>query len=167
MSTGIDGHGIGGVSVNVSYVLAASAVAASHTGDTAETALATVTIPANAMGPNGRVRITTQWSFTNSANNKTLRVRFGGPSGTVYASNIQTTTASVRDQREIANRGVANSQVGGASNTNTSFAQTSGAVVTSSVNTAAATTVVLSGQLASSGETITLESYLVEIIRGP
>jgi hypothetical protein len=40
-------------------VLAASAAPASHTGDTLETALATIPVPAGAMGPNGQLRVTT------------------------------------------------------------------------------------------------------------
>jgi hypothetical protein len=40
-------------------------------------------------------------------------------------------------------------------------------MITGTANTAADTTVVLSGQLANTGETITLRSYMVETIYGP
>ena len=59
-------------------VLGASAVAASHTGDTNPFTFATVTVPANAMGPNGRLRITFFWTTTASGNSKVLAVNFGG-----------------------------------------------------------------------------------------
>jgi hypothetical protein len=144
-------------------VLAASAVAASHTGDTLEAALATIAIPAGAMGPNGQLRVTTQWTYTNSANAKTLRVRFGGTSGTPYLAQSSTTTASAVFQNRIANRGAANSQIG---NSNTSFGATTGAVVTSAVDTSAAVNLVITGVLANAGDTVTLESYLVELSYG-
>lgn len=148
------------------HVLAASAVAASHTGNTSETALATITVPAGAMGPNGLLRVTTQWSYTNSANNKTLRVRFGGASGTGYLGNNVTTTNAFRDQRLIANRNAANAQVGQSTGVLTSggWGTSTSTPVTSSVDTSAAADLVISGQLANAGETVTLESYLVELL---
>jgi hypothetical protein len=144
-------------------VLAASAVAVSHTGDTLETALATIAVPANAMGPNGQLRVTTQWSYTNSANGKTLRVRFGGTSGTSYLAQTSTATASAVFENRIANRGAANSQIG---NSNISFGPTTASAVTSAVDTAAAVNLVLAAHLANAGETVTLECYLVELFHG-
>jgi hypothetical protein len=140
-------------------VLAASAVAASHTGATSETTLATVTIPANAMGPNGRVRITTVWSATNSANNKTLRHKFGGVN---YFAQNMTTQQGWRHQNEIINRNATNAQVG---NTSNAFGSLSGAPIASAVDTSAAVTVLITGQLANVADTLTLESYCVEILR--
>jgi hypothetical protein len=144
-------------------VLAASAAPVSHTGDALETALATIAIPAGAMGPNGQLRVTTQWSYTNSANNKTLRVRFGGTSGTSYLAQTSTATASAVFQNRMANRGAANSQVG---NSNTAFGASAAAIVTSAVDTDAAVNLVLAAQLANAGENVTLESYLIELFHG-
>jgi hypothetical protein len=144
-------------------VLAASAAAVSHTGDTLETALATIPIPAGAMGPNGQLRVTTQWSYTNSANAKNLRVRFGGTSGTSYLAQAVTTTASSVFQNRIANRGAANSQIG---NSNTAFGSTTAGVITSAVDTSATADLVITGQVVNSGETLALESYLVELFHG-
>jgi len=144
-------------------VLAASAVAAAHTGDTLETPLATIAIPAGAMGPNGQLRVTTQWSYTNSANGKTLRVRFGGGAGTSYLAQAVAATASAQFQNRIGNRGAANSQVG---NSNTAFGTTTAGVVTSAVDTSAGVNLVITGQVANTAETVTLESYLVELFHG-
>lgn len=146
-------------------LLAASAVASSHTGDTNETALATITIPAGAMGLNGWLRVEATFSYTNSANAKTLRVRLGGISGTSHFARSPTTTAGLRLLWVIANRGAANSQVGWQSGSN-SFDTTSGAITTSAIDTSAATTLVITGLLANSGETIRLESYAVELLNG-
>lgn len=60
-----------------------------------ETTLATVSVPANSMGPNGSVIVTAVWSYTNSANVKTMRGRFGG---TTFYQTQPTVTASRRSQ---------------------------------------------------------------------
>lgn len=144
-------------------VLGASAAAVSCPADTSEDLLATVTIPAGIMGLNGILRIYHLWSFTSSANNKTPRVRLGGIGGTVYGSDVFTTSATWQDMRWIANRGAANSQIGGKSSAGILTFSTS-SNITSSVDTSAATTLVFTGQKASAGETLTLEQYLVELL---
>jgi hypothetical protein len=148
-------------------VLAQSAVAASLTGVTTDSALASIAIPAGAMGPNGRLRVTTLWSITNSANAKTLRVRLGGLAGTAFQSIALTTSASFRAQCEIANRNNQASQVGAnASIGSGGWSATGAAIATAAIDTSAAATLVISGQLANGGETITLEGYLVELAYG-
>lgn len=136
--------------------------------DTSESTLATVTVPAYRMGPNGRVRITTVWSVTNSATSKITRIRFGGTSGTLYHSTGQTTTASLRTMTEIANRNSASSQVGMSTSATGGFGTSTGAVVTSSVATTSAADIVFRAVWGANvaGESITLESYLVEILYG-
>ena len=146
------------------YALGYSSVAVSHTGDTTETTRATITIPAGAIGANGRVRITTLWSYTNSVNNKNMRVRFNGLAGTVYANYQTTTTATIRAQAEIANVNATNSQKGSNTAGTGGWHTSTGAVVTSAVDTTAAVDIVLTAQLTDSGETITLESYIVELL---
>jgi hypothetical protein len=145
------------------YILAASAVAVPHTGDTNETTLATVTIPANAMGANGAIRVHAVFSYTNSGNNKVPRIRFGGLSGTQYKANTVTTTASAQIISWIQNRNATNSQVGPFNSVN-SVGLSAASPVTSSVDTTAAVDLVFTGQLTNTGETITLESYIVELL---
>lgn len=148
------------------YVLGRSAVAVSCPADTTEDILATITVPANSMGANGMLRITTLWSFTNSANLKTMRVRFGGASGTQYVLlSFNTALTASYSQILIGNRNATDSQVGPMAGS-TSFSTNANSPITSSVDTTAETSIVLSGQKASSGETITLEMYLVELIYG-
>jgi len=114
------------------------------------------------MGANGILRITALFSYTNSVNNKTLRFRFGnGLSGTIFVSSINTTTASYRLTHVIQNRNSASSQVGGM--LNGTIGGSTSAVVTGTIDTTAQQTVSITGQLANTGETITLESYLVEL----
>lgn len=144
------------------YVIGASAVAVPLTGTTSETVLATIAIPAGAMGPNGQIRVTTLWSPTNNANNKTMAVRLGGLSGTLFQQAVQANVTHQQNHCRFGNRNSASSQVGASLlgfgwNANTS------AVVTATVNTANAQDLVITGTLASSGDTLTLESYLVEL----
>lgn len=145
-------------------VLAASAVQVSHTGTTAETALATVTVPANALGANGILRITSLWSNNNNANTKTPRIRYSTITGTTYNAISPTTNLSHRLQCQIANRNATNSQVG-ATSAVTGFGQGAGAVATGAVDTTASSTIILSGQLANAGDTMAIESYIVEILK--
>lgn len=143
-------------------ILGASAVAVSGAADTNENTLATITIPAGAMGLNGILRVYSNWSFTNSANTKTLRYRLGGIGGTVYFQTAQTTQAWYADFRIISNRGATNSQVG--PQNSAQFGSGSGSPATSTIDTSAATTLVITGQKGLAGDTLTLESYLCELI---
>lgn len=145
-------------------ILGASAVAVSGPADTSENILATITVPAGAMGLNGFVRIAHTWTITSSANSKILRVRFSGAAGTSFFANTLTTFATLKADTIFANRGAANSQVGSSFFTGTGGSSGHTAPVAASVDTTAATTIIISGQKASAGETITLESYLVELI---
>lgn len=156
------------VGVGPEIVLAKSGAAISTPADTTEDTLVTVTVPANAMGANGFLRITTLWTFTSSGNNKTPRIRFSGAAGTIYMNPVFTTTVGLSQITVIANRNATNSQIGFASAATNGGLGTSSASanVTSAVDTTAASSVVITGQKASAGETLTLESYLVELIPG-
>lgn len=151
----------GGIGLKSPGVLARSAVAASVTGTTSETTLATIAVPAGAMGVNGGVRISGLFSYTNSANSKALRVKFGG---TTYYGPTVTTTASAPFLFEIWNRGAANSQVGPGVTNTVPLGAAAVAPTTSAVDTASAFNITFTGQLANSGETITLEAYTVEVL---
>lgn len=147
-------------------VLAASAVAASHTGDTSETTLATVTVPGGTMGPNGILRITSVWSWTDSANTKRPRIRFGGPSGGQYLHIASATQNNDHGSflRMISNRNSESSQVGLIGHSETaSFGIEDTGLKTGSDDTSVDQDLVFTGLLTDAGETITLESYLVEL----
>jgi hypothetical protein len=144
-------------------VLCKSAVAVSAPVDTTEDTLATCTVPAGAMGANGALRITTNWSITNNANNKTPRIRYSGAAGTSYAGPTWSTQVNGQFVLSIQNRGATNSQVGQAMLMNTTAAGTS-AVSTSSADTTGSTSVVMTCQKATAGDTCTLESFLVELM---
>ncbi len=143
-------------------VLAASGAAVAHTGDTIDTTLATVAVPAGAMGPNGALRITALWSWTNSANTKRPRCYLGGA---IVSAVSVTTNGALALQRLLQNRNSQASQVTFQTGVTGSFAL--GSVASAlSVDTSAAQNLTFTGGLADSGETITLESYLVELLYG-
>lgn len=153
---------------DVPYVIARGGTALSHTGDTSETVLATVAIPAGAMGPNGYLEILALWTVTSSTNTKTSRIRLGGIGGTAFAFPQLTLTTQPTHQelRVIQNRNDAAVQIafsgGGAGGLGTVNA----AVTTGAVNTANAQDLVFTAQLGSAGDTITLERYIVKVCYG-
>lgn len=153
------------VPVTGSVILGMSAVAVVCPVDANEDILATIAVPAGLLGPNGYLRATTGWSMTNSANNKTLRLKLGA---TLIWSSVQTTVASLSQMSVIANRGAANSQVSPtqASLGGSTFGVSTGALSTAAIDTAAGTSVVVTGQKVTAGETLTLESYLIEAFPG-
>jgi hypothetical protein len=142
-------------------VVASSSVGIAHTGTTAETILAAINIAPNAMGPKGRLRITTSYSYTNSGNNKIALVRFNA----VQAASVTlTTSAQLRSQIEIANRNSLSSQLVSIPGNSTGFGTTTTELTTMSVDTSTNRPLTLTAALANAGETITLESYVIEAL---
>jgi hypothetical protein len=158
--------------VNLSDVavrmMGASATQVSLTGTTAETVMATVTIPANALGPNGMIRVQAFFSgMTSSANTKTIRYRLNGLSGTSMVSLPFSTVTTGNLQGYIQNRGSVTSQVGwGSGCRGTDGLQTQTGPNTGAIDTKASVDLVISAQLASGAEAITMDQFLVELIPG-
>jgi hypothetical protein len=143
-------------------LLAASGVAASVTGTLSETVLATIAVPGGAMGLNGGLLIYSTWTYTNSANSKTLTQKFGG--STVAGVSL-TTTATFSDIRRVRNRGVTNVQtVSQGTTAGSPIGSTTVAPTPLAIDTTATQNFTLSGTLANTGETITLESYEVWLV---
>ena len=141
-------------------VLALSGAASSHTGNTNETILKTISIPAGAMGANGRVEVWAQLSWTSTANNKTFRVRLGGIGGTNFGSYAVTTTGAGQLLLHIDNRNATNSQIGGL------YSSSAIASVTSAVDTTAAVDLVITGQLGTGTDTVTVETVRAVVYPG-
>ena len=151
----------------VSTVLAQRYVSASHTGNTAETALATISIPANTMSANACLRVTTQWEVTNNADAKTLYMRFsatsGAPNGTAFMQGSAASTSTLRFQFQICNQNATNSQIGFAASAS-SFGNTNASPITGAIDTTATTYLNFDGQLGTSTDTVTLDGYTVELV---
>lgn len=144
-------------------VLAKSAVAVSHTGNTSLTTLATISVPGGAMGPNGFLRVTCLWSWTNNANNKTCWAKFGG---TNFYGRTETTGGFQRNQFTVQNRNSESSQLGPASGLSGGFGVITGSPVTAAIDTTASQNILLQVQLGNAADTATLEGYIVEICHG-
>lgn len=148
--------------LGVPYTVAQSAVAVPLTGSTSETTLATIIIPGGSMGPNGRCIVTALLTGTNNANAKTLKVKLAG---NFYLNYSAASVATTRVRVEIANRNSQSSQVGGAVSI-AGLGGSSGGALNTAVDTSANVTILITGQLASGADTITLESYSVEVVYG-
>lgn len=150
--------------VGVPYLLARGTTQLSVTGTTSQTTLATVTLPAGAMGPNGVVHIRSLWSAgANNANAKTARVRLDG---NTMSSGALANNLTYSDDRKIINRNNASSQL--FLNTASSpFGVSTTALGTQATNTAnAARDITFTGQLADGADTMSLEYYEVWVTYG-
>lgn len=147
------------------YILAQSGTAVSGAADTNENTLATITVPANAMGPNGQLRIWTDWTWSNTADDKTARIRFSGASGTIFLTVLGTTSVGLAAITLISNQNNAAVQRGGITGSGP-FAVRTAAAVTAAVDTTAATTIVITGQKETGTDTLTLDRYVVEVLYG-
>jgi hypothetical protein len=145
-------------------VLASSATAVAGGADTNENTLATITIPAGAMGPNGIIRLTLRVTYTNNGNNKTFRARWSGGAGTVVWGPTRTTQLGSTTTIWITNRAATNSQAYSSVSNNDASTADGNAGGTTSVDTTAQTTIVITAQKASAGDTAQLEYYLCELI---
>lgn len=65
-------------------LVAHSAVALPHSGNTTETAVLVVPIPGGALGPNGFVEVEMSWLSTADSSVETCRVRLGSLVGTAF-----------------------------------------------------------------------------------
>jgi len=154
------------------HVLAQSSVATTRNsvngaGDATEATLVTVTIPAGALGANGRLRVTLDWTYTNSASTKNLRARLNGLSGTTLDFIAPTTTAYQHRQFEIGNVNSASSQVGAPSAfANGGWGTSTSAMLTAAIDTTAAVDLVFTTAwgASASAESISLSRYLVELL---
>jgi hypothetical protein len=143
-------------------LLAKSGTSAAVTGTAAETVLATISIPANTIGPNGQMKINAYWTTTSSANNKTIRVRLGGLSGSVIFSAVPTTVANVWSSTILNDANSTSSQfmISEVARGTDSLVATVSA--TSAVDMTSSQSLVITGQLSTTSETITLNGYTVE-----
>ena len=78
-------------------------------GTTSETSLYSKLIPGNTLGENGCLRISINATFTNSANSKVLKVKYGGT--IFFTHSVATQSVYKYAPIEIRNRNATNSQV--------------------------------------------------------
>ncbi|HDR9052688.1 TPA: hypothetical protein QDB02_000370 [Burkholderia vietnamiensis] len=142
-------------------VLAQSAVASAVTGTTSETVLATVAVPANTLGVNGCLEIEFAYQFSANTDSKTLYLRLGG---TLIFSVVQTSASNglYIGRVLLYNRNSQSSQI--TTSPGNVIGGNGGSPTATSINTAAAQNLTLTGQLGTSTDTITLNSYSVKVL---
>jgi hypothetical protein len=140
----------------------------SVTGTLTETNLAAVRIPANSLGPNGMLRITVQWNFTNSANNKLLVLRYATTAGAITGALVQSITQTTNGSAEmifsIRNSGATGAQTLGGGGF-FPYGSAAGSYGTMAIDTTQDTFLNFNGTLANTGETITLLGWTAEILK--
>lgn len=140
-----------------------SGLAVPLTGTVSETVLATSLLPANALGANGLLRITTLWTMTNSATAKTPRIRLGGIGGTIIATLAVTTSGNTRMDTTLISANATNAQHAQSFSTRgTDLVLTDSADGLTAVDMTTSQSLVITGQLASAGDTMTLVGYVIE-----
>lgn len=143
--------------------LLAQGVGGNHTGDTNETVLATIPVPAGAMGANGLIVVRAKVQKTGTAGTMQTLMRFGlsgaGLTGAqVWASAASGSTVLMAEWLvSLSNLNNAGSQLGGGGAN--SGLGTLTTALTAAIDTTQATDFVISGVLANSGDTITLAFY--------
>lgn len=134
--------------------LASSAIAVSCASTAADEVLASFSIAAGVMGPNSILQIEPLWTYTNSANNKIVKVKVGG--STIYTA-TRTTTVKEGPLIVLANRNSLASQI--QPYDNTYITAGSGAPATYTIDFSAAVDVEITGQRANGADTLKLEYF--------
>lgn len=149
-----------------STTLSKSTTASSHTGDTVETALATFTITGGTIGSTDRLEITTFWTRSGSAAAATPRVRLDGTTGTIYGTDtiVALAARNIQGKTIIYSNNATNAQKASGAPISNPYISTPNAIITSTADFTGNVDVVISGQLANAGDTITLQSYYIEQI---
>ena len=141
------------------FIVAATQGQVSVTGTTSETNLASLRIPAGAMGRNGHIEVKALWSYTNNTDAKTVLFRLGTASGIGGAAlNVAPTlTSSATAQLMVVLRAnnATNSQYAFPGSPAVPFGST-GAMAPTSVDMTQDAYINLTGQLAVSTDTLTL-----------
>jgi hypothetical protein len=148
--------------------LANSGVKVNLTGTTSETLLYTLALPDGIMGPNSSLQIEPAFNWTNSANNKTVKIAVGQTlvGATTLFTRTRTTTGDLPLIR-LTNRGVTNSQIEVFSGMGVYGANSANFLVE---NTRAANfslpnlNLYITGTLANAGESLDLNAVMVSVI---
>ena len=131
------------------------------TGTAAETVLATCTIPGGLVGPHGSIEVSYLFTSTNSANTKTYRVKLGTTTTMAFTA---TTNPTVRGFSEVHNVTETAQRLTGTLHNGSAFpANTATTSIGAAIDTRADVVVQITGQLATTTETITLEHWRVVV----
>lgn len=149
-------------------VLGNSAVQVACASTATDESLYSLLIPAGTLGPNDELQIEPYWRYTNSANNKILFVKTAG--GVDLYRRTRTTTAEEAPMVVMANRNALNSQTypygGPTAGTATHYAASTAADRTTTIDFSEDQTIIVGGQRANSGDSLTLERVRILLFPG-
>ena len=151
--------------------LAQSGASVSVTGTATETVLATYTLPANLVAPWSTIEMIHTWSYANSANSKTLRIKHcavgGGITGDTYYSCASTTTAMLQGFTAIrCNNSLSEQKGWGIGTTGPSgFGTIASTMRSFTRGLTSSSDINITAQLSNTGETITLVGYSI-VLKG-
>lgn len=149
----------------VPYILQQSSVPFSSGNVTGETVFATCSVAAGALGSNGALRVTTHWACTSNSNAKTIRVRWDGAAGHAFLSANATTTTGCVAVTHIGQNNTTYGQVGSSAVVmNAGYVTASSQGSTAVADTSAATSLYITGQKGTGTDTLTLQSYVIELL---
>lgn len=138
-----------------------SHVSSTVTGTTAETTLASCTIPGGAIGANGSLYVNTCLSWTNNGNNKTYRIKLGT---TQIGGAVSTTSQYACSSSLVSNRNSQSAQI-----FSNPFAFSMFGVHTNAhygtVDTSTNQTLIITCTLASASDSCAVESFDVFIMK--
>lgn len=150
--------------INGQCLLYSTNTSVSVTGTSSETELGSVTIPGGLMSSNGLLECSSFWTVTNSANTKTIKIKLGETSdpvtgGTAFLNRGETALLYHQHLMIIRNVNATNSQKSIRESTATGLGTTTLSNTTGSYDTTTDKKIFLTGQLANTGETITLRGW--------
>jgi hypothetical protein len=161
-----NGEAFGGYhnqAVAQNYATGKTRTSVSAAGDTTVLTVETVPIFGLLMGPNSKLRITTDWAFSATATQKSLSLKFGGTD--VAAPTINgATLQSAKILTEIIN---VNSFTAQAAYNSTSYGSVGNAIITPGINTQNAFNIDFNARWITatpSTETISLIGYSIELL---
>lgn len=138
-----------------------TAVASTVSSGTSEVVLWSYTIPKSLFTPNSRVWLEGFWTYTNNANNKILKARFGGQNVIQLTA---TTTARWFRNTLIANRNSLASQLAFDVGSTGIYGNTATAPLALTVDTSNDVLVEFTGQPQTGGDSVTLEYASITIL---
>ena len=144
-------------------IVADNQTVATHTGDTDKTTVKTFTIPANALGTTGSIRIKLTGLATGNNGNKTWKLEHGG---SIIATLSQTASASTLYhvlEAEVTNLGVANSQGWSYRWMADGLTDNINCNVSNVIDTTADTTLALTVQLSNAGDSVSAQQWTLEL----
>lgn len=150
--------------INGQCLLASTNTSVSVTGTVDQTELGTVTIPGGLMSANGILEISSFWTMTNSANNKTIKIKHGqttdpATGGSSIFNRAETTIAIHQHLCILRSANSNNLQKSIATGLSAGLGVTTLSNYSNTYGTSTDKRIFLTGQLVNTGETITLRGW--------